>query len=160
MSVTALLLPAREKDGDHALSASACTSTLAQQQQGRIAHDRRRHPQTSAAFAAALHAGATVIVDPRPYADPGIAAVFSDYPHIGPVLPAMGYSPEQVASLRATINAAEADVVVAGTPIDLGGLLGTSKPVVRARYEFAELDTPGLRARLDAFFDGMQRAEK
>ncbi len=113
-----------------------------------------------AAFAAALHAGATVIVDPRPYADPGIAAVFSDYPHIGPVLPAMGYSPEQVASLRATINAAEADVVVAGTPIDLGGLLGTSKPVVRARYEFAELDTPGLRARLDAFFDGMQRAEK
>ena len=96
-----------------------------------------------AGFVAATRAGAC-IADPRAWASPEIAAVYAQYPHIGPVLPAMGYSPQQLAALRATLERADVDVVVAGTPIDLAALLQIKKPVVRARYEFAELDTPGL----------------
>lgn len=52
------------------------------------------------------------IVNPRPYATPEIAAVYAAYPHVGAVLPAMGYSPAQLAALAQTINATPADVVV------------------------------------------------
>lgn len=85
------------------------------------------------AAAAAAH-----IVDPRDSATPAIAAVYAAYPHIGKVLPAVGYSPAQLAALAATINASEAEVVVSGTPCDLARLIALDKPVVRARYEFAE----------------------
>jgi predicted GTPase len=105
-----------------------------------------------AAFVAATRAGAT-IVDPRPWADPEIAAVYAKYPHIGPVLPATGYSPSQIEALRATIERAQADVVVAGTPVDLEALMKLSKPVVRARYEFAELSEPGLWGEVERFLE-------
>jgi len=104
-----------------------------------------------AAWIAATRAGAREIVDPRGWAAPGITAVYARHPHLGAVLPAMGYSAEQLAALRATLERAEADVVVSGTPIDLASLLKLSKPVVRARYEYAELDTPGLRGEIERF---------
>ncbi len=99
---------------------------------------------------AARAAGATDLLDPRPYAAGSIAQVYAAYPHLGPVLPAMGYGTEQVADLAATIAAAAPDVVVAGTPIGLehvlaraGGTLGV--PVRRARYELRERQHPDLR---------------
>ncbi len=104
-----------------------------------------------AAFAAAVQAHAARIVDPRPWAAPDIAAVYAQYPHIGSVLPAMGYSGAQLAALRATLDAAEADVIVAGTPIDLAALIEVNKPVVRARYEFAEIESPGLWGAVERF---------
>jgi predicted GTPase len=104
-----------------------------------------------AGYAAATRAGVADIVDPRKHAAPAIAAVYAEYPHIGAVLPAMGYSPEQLAALNATVAASDAEVVIAGTPIDLSALLECGRPVVRARYEFAELETPGLRGEVDAF---------
>src|ERR1035437_8516192 len=104
-----------------------------------------------AGYVAALQAGAAAIVDPRASAAPEIAAVYAQYPHIGPVLPAMGYSPAQLEALRQTINSARADVVVAATPIDLAALIDLDKPVVRARYEFVDSETPGLAAELDRF---------
>ncbi|MFM9968040.1 MAG: cyclic 2,3-diphosphoglycerate synthase [Burkholderiales bacterium] len=97
-----------------------------------------------AAFVAAARSGAAEIVDPRTSAAPEIAAVYAQYPHIGTVLPAMGYSAAQIQALRATIETSRAEVVVSGTPIDLAALLGCVKPVVRVRYEFAEMDAPGL----------------
>jgi predicted GTPase len=97
-----------------------------------------------AALVAAEQAHAARIIDPRAWAAPEIAAVYAQYPHIGAVLPAMGYSSGQLAALRTSINAAAADVVVAGTPIDLAALLQLNKPVVRARYAFAEIESPGL----------------
>ena len=63
-----------------------------------------------------------------PIAVGSIAEVYERYPHIGPVLPAMGYSDEQLDELRRTIDAADADVVVTGTPIDLGRLIATRHP--------------------------------
>jgi predicted GTPase len=104
-----------------------------------------------AAWIAATRAGAARIVDPRPWAEPAIAAVFERYPHIGAVLPATGYTPAQIEALRQTIQRSDAEVVVAGTPIDLGALLHVSKPVVRARYEYAELDAPGLWGEVEEF---------
>ena len=104
-----------------------------------------------AGYAAALAGGAAEIVHPRAYADPAIAALYDAYPRLGPVLPAMGYSPAQLAALARSLDAVPADVVVSGTPVDLAALVSIAKPVVRARYEFAEAETPGLGAALDAF---------
>ena len=106
-----------------------------------------------AGYVAAIRAGAALIVDPRASAPAEITAVFAQYPHIGPVLPAMGYSPSQLEALRQTINAAAAEVVVAATPADLAALIDIDKPVVRARYEFAEVETPGIAALLDRFLE-------
>jgi predicted GTPase len=107
-----------------------------------------------AGYVAALQAGAAELVDARASAAPDIAAVYAQYPHIGPVLPAMGYSPAQLDALRQTINAARADVVVSATPIDLAALIEIDKPVVRARYEFADSETGELTAELDRFLSG------
>jgi predicted GTPase len=65
----------------------------------------------------------------------------------------MGYSPAQLAALARALDAVPADVVVAGTPVDLAALASIAKPVVRARYEFAELDSPGLGGVLDGFLE-------
>jgi len=107
-----------------------------------------------AGYVAARQAGAAAIVDPRASAAPEITAVYALYPHIGPVLPATGYSPAQLEALRQTINNARAEVVVAATPIDLAALIALDKPVVRARYEFVDSETPGLAAELDRFLAG------
>ena len=109
-----------------------------------------------AGYVAATRAHAARIINPRAYAAPEIAAVYTRYPHIGAVLPAMGYSPTQLKALQQTINAVEADVVVAATPIDLAALIAVNKPVVRAHYEFAEVEKPGLTQRVEEFLVRMQ----
>jgi predicted GTPase len=104
-----------------------------------------------AGYVAAIAAGAAEIVDPRPGAHPTLRAVFARHPHIGRVLPAVGYDAAQLAALGETINRAEADVVVAATPIDLASLIRLDKPVVRARYEFADAGEPTLGDIVDRF---------
>ena len=104
-----------------------------------------------AGYLAAVKAEAREIIDPRQSAVGHIASAFRQYPHIGKVLPALGYSVAELEDLKATINGSPADVVVNGSPIDIAGLIAIDKPVVRARYEFAEVDGRGLEARLDAF---------
>jgi predicted GTPase len=99
---------------------------------------------SGAGLFAARRAGAASIVDPHACAAPEIQRVYDAYPHIGPVLPAVGYYAKQLEAMRATIAASDAEVVVAGTPIDLGALLAIEQPVVRARYEYADLQSPGL----------------
>ncbi|MBI5524507.1 MAG: GTPase [Desulfarculus sp.] len=87
---------------------------------------------------AARRLGAAELVDPRPFAVGSIAQAFSDYPHIGPVLPAVGYTPRQVSDLAATINQADCDLVLFATPIQLTRLLALDKPALRARYEYQD----------------------
>jgi len=101
-----------------------------------------------AGYAAALAAHAE-IVDPHPYAAPAMAATLVQYPHIGPVLPALGYSASEVAALRETIVRTPAEVVVTGTPVDLGALLDLDRPVVRARYDYADAGSPDLWTLVD-----------
>jgi len=80
-----------------------------------------------------------------------IAALYTQYPHIGAVLPAVGYHAQQLQDLGETINAAAADVVVAATTCKLDALLDLNKPVVCARYEFAEAGEPGLTSLIEKF---------
>ena len=102
---------------------------------------------------AAQAAGAPLRVDPRPYAVGSLVDVYDRYPHIGSVLPAMGYSDEQLKELEQTINAAECDVVVTGTPIDLGRLIGSRHPIRHATYELHELGEPSLTTVLQPVVD-------
>lgn len=88
--------------------------------------------------------GAGEIIDPRPYAVGSIEEMFRKYPHIGKLLPAMGYGNDQVRELEDTINRADCDVVVSATPVDLHRVIKVNKPIVRVRYELCEIGHPTL----------------
>ncbi|MEF8776771.1 MAG: GTPase [Haloarculaceae archaeon] len=78
------------------------------------------------------------VLDPRDHAVGSVAGLYDEYPHLDAVLPAMGYSEAQLADLEDTIRAADPEVVVSGTPIDLGGVIDVDVPVVRVRYDLEE----------------------
>ena len=78
------------------------------------------------------------IADPRRYAVGSIRKTFKKYSHLEKVLPAMGYSKKQLKELEKTINKANCDAVVIGTPIDLRKVIRINKPAVRVRYELKE----------------------
>lgn len=88
--------------------------------------------------------GALDIIDPRPYAVGSIKKVYEEYRHLGHILPAMGYTDEQIKDMEETINNADCDVVVAGTPVDLRRVMKVNKPIVRVHYELAEIGKPSL----------------
>ncbi len=98
-----------------------------------------------AGLVAAKKAGASEIVDPRPWAVGSIVATFRKYPNAAGILPAMGYGDAQVAELAETIARTPCDVVVVGTPIDLTRVVTLTKPAVRVRYELQEV-VPGRLA--------------
>jgi predicted GTPase len=100
---------------------------------------------------AARRAGARELVDPRPYAVKSIADTYKKYPGIGPLLPAMGYSPHQLEHLEATIDRADCDTVVVATPIDLSRIINIHKPNTRVSYELQELGKPDLEDILSEF---------
>jgi predicted GTPase len=108
---------------------------------------------TGAGHVAAVAAGAAEIVDPRRFADGSVAEVYRAYPHIGPVLPAMGYGAAQRAELARCIASSGAEVVVAGTPVDLAAMLGIAVPVVRARYAFEQRGGARLDEIVGRFLD-------
>ncbi len=97
-----------------------------------------------AGYIAAQRFGAAEIVDPRPYAVGSIRETYAKYPTTGTVLPAMGYGEAQIRELEATINAADADLVIVATPIDLTRLIRVNKPTQRVRYELQEIGRPNL----------------
>jgi predicted GTPase len=97
-----------------------------------------------AAVLAAREGGAAALVDPRPFAVGSIAETFAAYPHVGALLPAMGYGRAQMEELRETISRSDADVVLIGTPIDLRRLIELDKPAMRVRYRLRERGEPTL----------------
>jgi len=104
-----------------------------------------------AAALAAEAAGAAELVNAAPYAVGSLADTFAKYPHMDRVLPAMGYSAQQLDDLAATIEATPCDVVAIGTPIDLGRLITISKPSVRVTYRVADSGTPTIDSVVDEF---------
>jgi predicted GTPase len=92
-----------------------------------------------------------VLVDPRPYALGSLSRVYEDYPALGPILPAMGYGPGQMAELGSTIDAVPCDLVLLGTPIDLRRSLSVRHAIARVRYDLEEV-APGS---LDALVAGL-----
>jgi predicted GTPase len=87
---------------------------------------------------------AAEIVDPRPYAEGTIHETYLRYPNTGAVLPAMGYSADQIRDLETTINRADCDLVLFATPIHLTRILSIEKPAIRVRYEYQDHGSPAL----------------
>jgi predicted GTPase len=114
--------------------------------------------QYGAGYVAAQEAGAAEIIDPRSAAVPVIAAVYRQYPHLSQILPAVGYGEEQLAALGETIRRVACDVVVSATPIDLSARVQSDKPIVRARYEYADAGEPTLGSIVDEFIAARLRA--
>jgi predicted GTPase len=101
--------------------------------------------------------GANEIVDPKPYAVGSIKEAYEQYPHLGTILPALGYSDKQIAELKETIDRTPCDVVVIGTPIDLRRVMTINKPTVRVKYELQVLGPISLEQVLEQF---LQRGKK
>jgi predicted GTPase len=97
-----------------------------------------------AAVLAAKMNGAAELVDPRPFAVGSIAETFEAYPHVGTLLPAMGYGRQQMEELRETIARSDADLVLIGTPIDLRRVIELDKPALRVTYRLEEIGEPTL----------------
>jgi len=104
-----------------------------------------------AGIVAAEKLGAKEIIDPRPYAIGSLKEVYRKYPHIGSLLPAMGYSKKQIDELQRVINSVKCDSVIVATPIDLRRILKVNKPTVRVRYELQEIGKPDLKDVLSKF---------
>ena len=105
-----------------------------------------------AGYVAATKFGAGEIIDARPYAIGSIKDTYEKYNHLEDVLPAMGYSDQQVKELEDTINSVDCDVVVTGTPIDIGRVLKANKPVIRVHYDLQVIGKPDLTTEIERFF--------
>ncbi len=99
---------------------------------------------TYGAGAVAARRGGATLVDARPYAVASIKATYQKYNHVSEILPAMGYSDQQIVDLQQTIAATPADLIIVGTPIDLARLIHDPRPMVRVRYELKQITGPAL----------------
>ncbi len=104
-----------------------------------------------AGYVAASEGQVAEVVDPRPHAVPTLRSVYDEYPHIGKVIPAVGYDSEQILAISETLSAMEIDAIVAATPADLGSLVDVQIPIVRVGYEFADSEDGGLAIVIDRF---------
>jgi predicted GTPase len=104
-----------------------------------------------AGIVAAEKYGASQIIDPRPFAVGSIKKTFEKYSHLDRVLPAMGYGKKQIEELAQTIDNSQCDLVVSGTPIDLGRLIKTNKKILRVSYDLEEIGSPNLTEILNQF---------
>jgi predicted GTPase len=100
---------------------------------------------------AAQKYGASEMIDPRPYTVGKLSETFRIYPGIGALLPAMGYGEEQLKDLESTINKAECDSVIIGTPIDLNRIIKINKPNTRVYYDLQEIGYPDLKELVNDF---------
>lgn len=109
---------------------------------------------------AAERLGAAEIVNTRPYAVGSLIDTYEKYDHIGSILPAMGYGEEQLKDLEATINAADCDAVIIGTPMDLSRVITINKPYTRVHYELDEIGDTNLATILENFIEEHKLAKK
>jgi predicted GTPase len=99
-----------------------------------LTHGEMRY---GAGVVAAKKHGAAEIVDPRDYVVGTLKDTYAKY-DIGDILPAMGYSDQQLKDMEQIVNSVPADVVVVASPIDLRHLLDIQKPAVRVVYDLVE----------------------
>ena len=93
-----------------------------------------------------------VIVDARRFAVGSLPAVYAAYPHLGPILPAMGYTPDQVGELEETIRRSDAEYVLDGSPVDLARLIRVPVPILNVSYYYDDRDHDVARV-LDGFVE-------
>jgi predicted GTPase len=95
--------------------------------------------------------GAAEVIDPRPFARGSLREVYQRFPHLGKLVPALGYWPEQVRDLEETIGAADCDAVIIATPVDLRHLMRIRQPSTRVRYELRDLPGETLEDEIGKF---------
>ena len=100
---------------------------------------------------AAQKLGAAEIVDPKPHAKGSLLDTFQKFPWIGRALPAMGYSPAQLADLAASVRATRCDSIVVASPVDLARLVSLPKPACRVCYDLEEISRPDLAEVMEIF---------
>ncbi|MDD3737060.1 MAG: cyclic 2,3-diphosphoglycerate synthase [Bacteroidales bacterium] len=100
---------------------------------------------------AAMKYGASELVDPKPYAVGKLKTTFENYPDLGPVLPSMGYSNQQMKDLSETIKNTPCDLILIATPIDLKRVITIDKPTLHVRYDLQEIGHPDLGDIIDEF---------
>jgi len=105
-----------------------------------------------AGFVAAINSGAEII-DPRPYLTGTMKKVFEEFPHITQIVPAMGYNEQQIKDMEETLNNAEAEVIIDGSPINLEKLIKSNKPIVRVSYDIEAIKSPTIEEVLDKFIN-------
>lgn len=87
------------------------------------------------------------IVSPKKYAVGSIKKVYEKF-QLSEILPAMGYSKEQVHELQSTINKVPCEYVIDGSPIDLSRLIKVNKKVINVFYDLDEIGVPNLNSVL------------
>jgi predicted GTPase len=110
-----------------------------------------------AGMAAAREFNAGSLVDPRPYAVGSISAQYGIYPHMGPLLPALGYRPEQIAELEKSIEAIPCDLVLSATPVDLARIMKINKPIKRVFYDIEEEEREPLKSLIVDYLNSIPR---
>ncbi|MCD6119724.1 GTPase [bacterium] len=110
-----------------------------------------------AGYVAAELYGAAEIVDPKPFAVGSIKRTYKKFPQLDKVIPALGYSDEQLQELEETINGATCDVVLIGTPIDLSRIIKIDQPAVRVSYSLKEREPEALEAAVLSVLDGEKK---
>ena len=103
-----------------------------------------------AGYVAAQKYGA-VVVDPKPYAVGIIRKIYDKYPHMGPVVPSTGYTPEQLRDLEETLNRINADIIINASPSNLATLLKLNKPVVNVTWSLKVVEGPTVKEMVDEF---------
>ncbi len=100
----------------------------------------------------AKNSGAT-IVDPKPYLSGTIKSVFEEFPQITEIVPAMRYNDQQIKDMEDTLNNAEAELIIDGSPINLEKLIKSNKPIVRVSYDIEAIKSPTIEEVLDIFIE-------
>ena len=104
-----------------------------------------------AGVVAAKKYGAEKLVDPRPFAVGSLRETFEAYPHMGNLLPAIGYDESQIRDLEETLSRTPCDLVLIATPVDLRRIISITQPTCRVSYELNEIGSPNLTEILQDF---------
>ncbi|MEM4224663.1 MAG: cyclic 2,3-diphosphoglycerate synthase [Desulfurococcaceae archaeon] len=97
------------------------------------------------------------IVDPRPYATEFFMKIYTEYPHMGSVVPSTGYRLEQLRELEEFLNRIPADTVVLATPSDITRLIRLNKPVAKVSYKLEIVEGPRIKDYIDMFLEKSSR---
>ncbi|NHJ21755.1 MAG: GTPase [Candidatus Lokiarchaeota archaeon] len=105
-----------------------------------------------AGYVAAKNAGAKII-DPKPFLVGTMKEVFKEFPQITQIVPAMGYNDQQIKDMEDTLNKAECEYIIDGSPIDLEKLIDSNKPIIRVAYDIEAISNPTIEEVLDEFIE-------
>jgi len=97
--------------------------------------------------------GAKEVIDPRSFAVGSIKELYTKFPHLGNVVPAMGYYEEQLKELKETIDKSECDTVIVATPFHLKRLFDIGKPAAKVSYASKDRGTPTLKSLVEEFIE-------